>query len=77
MYIDMRAEGAVAANVTAQLYVNTVPVESLTLTAGNVYAQATFNSGTSCPQGAVVYIKFTTTDTTANVTCLMRIGEFL
>lgn len=77
MYLDLRADAAVAANVTAQLYVNTVPVESLTLTAGNVYAQATFNSGTSCPQGAVVYIKFTTTDTTANVTCLMRIGEFL
>lgn len=77
MYLDLRAEGAVAANVTAQLYVNTVPVESLTLTSGNVYAQATFNTGTTCPQGAVIYIKFTTTDTTANVTALMRIGEYL
>lgn len=77
MYLDLRAEGAVVDDVTAQLYVNTVPVESLTLTAGNVYAQATFNSGTSCPQGAVVYVEFTTTDTTANVTALMRIGEFL
>jgi hypothetical protein len=77
MYLDLRADAAVAANVTAQLYVNTVAVETLTLTTGNVYAQATFNAGTTCPQGAVIYIKFTTTDTTANVTALMRIGEFL
>ena len=77
MYLDLRADAAVAASVTAQLYVNGVGYESLTLASGQVYAQATFNTGTTCPQGAVIYIKFTTTDTTANVTALMRIGEFL
>lgn len=77
MYLDIRADQAVAASVKAQVYINTVPVESLTLASGQVYTQATFNAGTTCPQGAVIYVKFTTTDTTANVTCLMRIGEFL
>lgn len=77
MYLDIRADQAVAASVKAQVYINSVPVESLTLASGQVYTQATFNAGTTCPQGAVIYVKFTTTDTTANVTCLMRIGEFL
>lgn len=77
MYLDMRAELPLTDDVVAQLYVNTIPVESITLPAGDLYTFYTWDAGTTCPQGAVIYIKFTTSDTTANVTALLRIGEFL
>lgn len=76
-FLSLRAADVLAEDLTATLYINGVSAGAITLTAGQLYSYLTFDSGTIVPLQSILFVRFETDAEEANVTCTVRVGEYV
>ena len=76
-FLSLRAADVLAEDLTATLYINGVSAGAITLLAGQLYSYLTFDSGTIVPLQSILFVRFETDAEEANVTCTVRVGEYV